>query len=182
MTLLVRKISIAKWDVEFHEKRGSINSDALTSCLRSSGNTLSFWEIEDASQLDTAVLCLALMNDQLATFDLVALAQDDLAQAGLRFETTLGETKYQNGVHLHRDAVNLSADDVLALSELVFSKVNSDEAPRYTIAKLRALLAQALRADELSWGDLAPRIQRSMQVYHAEELQKRRPAPFDLPE
>lgn len=172
---------MAKWDIDFHNERGSVNADALTSCLRTSGNTLSFWQVNDESEINVAVLCLALMNDQLATFDLVALSHEDLTKIGLNFENTPGETKYKRGVGLHRDAIHLSATDMCSLSELVFGKVASNDAPRYTIGSIRTIIAAALRSGEIVWGDLSDRIKSSMSVYHAEELKAKREAPFALP-
>lgn len=78
MGLLVRKINRSKWPQEDEKNVFKVASDAITICLKSCGNTLSVWEIDNEQNLDEAVLALASGFQHLESIDVVMLESDRL--------------------------------------------------------------------------------------------------------
>jgi len=72
MPFLVRKISYSKWRASV-EGDTTPSADAITSCMRTSGNTLSLWLIEDLTKLDDAIIAIASDFKQLEAIDIVPI-------------------------------------------------------------------------------------------------------------
>ncbi len=71
MDYIARKINRAKWTPASHDEEG-IRADALN-CLRTTSDTLSFWECQD---IEDVALAVAGGLDHIQTFDLVLLRKD----------------------------------------------------------------------------------------------------------
>lgn len=141
MSFFVRKISKGKWKSENDEP--IIKADALTSCLRTSGNTLSFWRIEDLAQIEDAKLAIAASNTNLETFDIVVFSHAEMEDFGAPILETAGKTACTDLANSHRDLAELTSDHLIRVSHAVLRKVREDQIVRVTKAKVVTMLSSA---------------------------------------
>lgn len=147
MGFFVRKISKGKWRSDSDEP--VIKADALTSCLRTSGNTLSFWRIDDLAQIEEAKLAIAASNSNLDTFDIVVFTSEEMEAFGAPILETKGETACVDLADYHRDLAELNADHLIKVSHAVLKKVQKDDIERVTTPKLKVLMSAAAANDRL---------------------------------
>ncbi|MDF7822141.1 hypothetical protein P1X15_31290 [Runella sp. MFBS21] len=92
-SIFVRKYNRAKWEQnnrEYHFEETP--SDAITNCIKTSGNTLSVWEITDISQIDEAILAIASGMNNLDSIDIIFLDSDFFKTNNIQYEETEGRT------------------------------------------------------------------------------------------
>lgn len=147
MGYFVRKISKGKWKSDSDD--AVIKADALTSCLRTSGNTLSFWRVEDLNQIDEAKLAIASSNSNLDTFDIVVFSTAEMEALGAPIVATPGQTACTDLENTHRDLAELNSDHLIKLSYAVLDKVKQDEVERVTLAKARTMMKAAVDSQRL---------------------------------
>jgi hypothetical protein len=147
MGFFVRKISKGKWRSDSNEP--VIKADALTSCLRTSGNTLSFWRIDDLAQIEEAKLAIAASNSNLDTFDIVVFSTAEMEAFGAPIVETLGQTACTDLASRHRDLSELNSDHLIRLSYAVLDKVQKNDVDRVTTPKLKVMMANAAANDRL---------------------------------
>lgn len=148
MGYFVRKINKGKWTSDSDEML--IKADALTSCLRTSGNTLSFWRIDDLANLEDAKLAIAASNNNLDTFDIVIFTKDEIDSLGAPIRESAGKTACVDLVDSHRDLADLDSTHLIKLSHVVLQKVQSNAVERVTVAKLKSLMMSAVASDRLN--------------------------------
>ena len=134
MGLLVRKINRSKWPQEDEKNVFKVASDAITICLKSCGNTLSVWEIDNEQNLDEAVLALASGFQHLESIDVVMLESDRL-QAEIKSKQTKGQTPVKDLEH-------------------IIEKLRQKKIKRYTISDLKKILNTAIATGRLKREDL----------------------------
>lgn len=152
MSYFVRKINKGKWKSDSAEP--IIKADALTSCLRTSSNTLSFWRIEELSNIEDAKLAIAASNSNLDPFDIIVFTNDEIEELGAPIVEKAGKTACSDLVDSHRDLSNLDSSHLIKLSHAVLKKVQSDDVERVTFAKLKSMLISAAAQDRLNIGQL----------------------------
>lgn len=144
MTLLVRKINKAKWHLDTFQDGDPVNADAITNCLKTSGNTLSFWAIQSEDLIEEAVLAIAASNDNLDTFDIVVLPISFFEENNFDIEHTPGSTKCQDLEDTHRDLAKLNVRHLAVLSNKIAGLVSSANARRYTLGSLKTIIKDAI--------------------------------------
>jgi len=153
MQLLVRKINRSKWN-NADEDIFKLSSDAITSCLRSSRNTLSVWKIESENNLDEAVLALISNFQKLESIDIVTLDGDYLIKAMVEQEQTEGITPISDLVDSHYDLKNLNYYKIGIVAEHIIQRIRLNKVKRYTINELKIILKKAIEQDRLKIEDL----------------------------
>jgi hypothetical protein len=153
MQLLVRKISRSKWN-NSDEDVFKLSSDAITTCIRTSRNTLSVWKIETENDLDEAVLALASNFQKLETIDVVTLDGDYLIKASVEQEQTNGITPIADLINNHYDLKNLNYYKIGIVAEHIIQRLMLNKVKRYTIEELKAILKKAIKQDRLKIEDL----------------------------
>jgi hypothetical protein len=153
MQLLVRKINRSKWN-NADEDIFKLSSDAITSCLRSSRNTLSVWKIESESDLDEAVLALISNFQKLESIDIVTLDGDYLIKAMVEQEQTEGITPISDLVDSHYDLKNLNYYKIGIVAEHIIQRIKLNKVKRYTINELKRILKKAIEQHRLKIEDL----------------------------
>jgi len=91
---LARKITRSKWDPKPYTGEG-VRADAITSCLRTQEDSLSFWRCNhDPLDVKEVILALALgeKRDRLDKIEIVLLEQKRLISDGFVFKPTDGDT------------------------------------------------------------------------------------------
>ena len=162
MAFLVRKISKAKWHTDGYSEGDPANADAITNCLRTSKNSLSFWSIDSLDQLHDAVLAIVSANDNLDTVDVVIIDEGFFSESGLTVIQTDGNTRCKELVNWHRDLVELDANTLSILASKVAYLVSKGESKRITLAELKRLLSEAIDSGKLEYSKLSPNVQKKL--------------------
>lgn len=153
MQLLVRKINRSKWN-NADDNVFNLSSDAITSCLRTSRNTLSVWKIESEDELDEAALALASNFQKLEAVDTVILDGDYLERVTIEQEQTDGITPITDLVENHFDLKNLDYYKIGLVAEHIVQRIKINKVKRYTIIELKSILKKAVEQERLKIEDL----------------------------
>lgn len=164
MAFLVRKINKAKWPKKDFQDFDIIDlrADAITSCLRTSKDTLSTWEVETKEEASEAVLALASAFDKLSVVDIVLIDKEELLSRGFEIEHNAGDTKVPDLVDSHKDIAGLTYKTIGDFSQLMLDSMNQSGIERYNITKLRKLLLEAIEKGRLNKSDLTDRVQEEI--------------------
>lgn len=160
MSYLVRKITRAKWDVS--DEVGPINADAITQCLKTKDNTLSFWRIDSEANVADGVLAIAASNDNLDKIDVVILDESLLQGKSIFIDVTPGKTACVDLVDTHRDLAKLSVFDLAVVSDAIAEQIRSGNTQRFTLTKLRALILEAIGAGRINVESLSDGVKRKV--------------------
>ena len=108
---LAHKISLAKWDKILNLPVNLIPADAITTDLRTEGNTLSFWNCGDQqvtmAALEEVSLAILTEFNRAQKIYLFWLNKEALEACGYHIEQTDGKTKVPDLVSLHHDICDL---------------------------------------------------------------------------
>jgi len=162
MGLLVRKINRGKWPKVDNNDVFEISSDAITSCLRSTKNTLSVWEINSENDLDEAVLALVANFQRLESIDVVLLDGQDLIKANVKCIQTKGITPVKDLEDTHYDLSELDYFRVGLIAEHISKRIFLKKIKRYTITDLKRILVKAIDENRLSLEDLNESVRKKI--------------------
>jgi len=133
MAYLVRKFNRAKWEPSAirPEHINQLTADAFTSCLRTSGNTLSVWHAEspDWGTFDDILAALFSTLDGPNRADVIIFEEEVIENiAGVDLLVTEGGTAADTTVNSkHRDIANLNYESISQLAEVVLSELGKQE-------------------------------------------------------
>ncbi|EHU3347470.1 hypothetical protein AXY20_RS09525 [Acinetobacter baumannii] len=171
MTIFVRKISKAKWpsEEEIAEKAldseiiPSVRADALTTCLKTSQNTLSVWAVENSSDEEIEKAILALITnaklERLNRIQVVYFSKDDVTRLDLPLEATDGDTVIESLSKLHNDLTDLNYEKLGKVSELIISSLRSESVRTYNEKTLKNMLLKAIKEGVVDQKLLHPALQ-----------------------
>lgn len=162
MTLLVRKISKAKWYKVDIELTNDVAADAITNCLKTTRNTLSVWEIDTLEDLEKAVLALVSNQEHLDTIDVVILNQSFLQQKKLSIVKSPGQTPVKSLISKHRDIENLTFEGLGIVRDHIIQELRKNQIKRFTVSDLKKLLKQSIDSGLLNKEDLNCSIQNKL--------------------
>ena len=154
MTRVSRKYSKAKWDMSAELAVNSVSADAITTDLKTTGNTLSLWVCTNESELESVVVALASGSDRLDKLDIAWMDLAQLEDQGLVVKATQGATPVVDFRDRHRDVVDLNYGGLGKFAGLFVSALRKDQCRRFTRADVVALLKKALEARRLDLRDL----------------------------
>ena len=102
---LARKIVRAKWKAKPDLLDGKTSADAVTSDLRTQGNSLSFWRCrtETNDNVEEAAVAIAALGDRIDKLDIVWLADDELQADGQTLRISDGRTPVAKPADRHVD-------------------------------------------------------------------------------
>jgi hypothetical protein len=161
MEYLARKITRSKWAKEAEGMRpGDIRADAITGCLRTSGDALSVWECDDdPADVAETILALAAAGNQIAKMDVVLLGKEQLLTANISVRSTperaltpVGDLRQR-----HVDIVRVDMSRLCAISAAIAARVRSD-AHCYQLSRkeVAGLIYEAVVNRRVSRGSLHP--------------------------
>ena len=150
MPYAARKFSRAKWKREpFLVDENDVPGDALTGCLRTHSNTLSFWNCElDNAAIEDVALALALGADKERVDRVQLVLLDSGAVTSLsRTEQTPGNTCVDELRDQHFDLCDLSARKLCDLAILISEQVQSggEQCKSLSVGKVRKLIRAAIQ-------------------------------------
>jgi len=154
MSLLVRKIERSKWVQNDILNGQEVSADAITNCMKTSGNTLSVWQIADESNLEEAVLAIASNFKSLDAIDIALFDESNLGQAGLQIVATPGITPVARLKSAHRNLAGLTYRALGIMASFTIECFKRGKVLRFTKGQLRKLLRNAIQAQALSITDL----------------------------
>jgi hypothetical protein len=132
-----------------------IGADAVTICLKTSGNALSLWTCsEDPADIHQIALALALGTDKdrVDTMDVILLPKDLFAARGFVFTATPGQTKLDDLKDRHLDMAELTLAKLSEVAHLIRDGVRQNaDVHRVTVGMMLNLIIDALdnkRIDE----------------------------------
>ena len=154
MLLLVRKIERAKWDRRKSDAIEDTPADAITSCMRTSGDKLSAWNINTEEELPNAVLAMVAGGEKLESMDFVILHGSELDAHGLQAMPSPGGTCVKDMRDSHYDIIDLTYSLLGKVAGIILGIVKEDRVKRCTKGELREMLMSAIKAERLTPGDL----------------------------
>lgn len=155
---LIRKISLAKWKSSLIIGADYISADAITGCLRTSGNTLSVWKNESQEEYDQSILALLASLTSMETIDIVCVEAKELHQKNLELQETAGFTKAKGLEGLHRDIINLDHGSLKSVAEIIKDKVAGSKSIRFTKKDIKTILGKAVAEGKVDIVDLPEKI------------------------
>jgi hypothetical protein len=144
MSLLVRKINLAKWKQVDLDKTDDVSADAITNCLKTTGNTLSVWHIETEADLDSAILAIVANQDHLDKIDVVFLDEPTLTKYNLKIVANKGRTAVESLNDTHRDIAELNYTKLGQVKDQIVHCLRNSKHKRYTVNTLKKILNDAI--------------------------------------
>ena len=154
MFSLVRKIAISKWNQRKVLNGEVPSADAITSCMRTSNNTLSVWMIKDEGELDDAVLAMISKFTSIDKIDIIIINPEILKQNDIFLEKSSGDTHYSNFIDKHRDLVNLDYVSLGRVANVIVESLRNKCNRRFTAKKLKDILIKGIEDGKIQTGDL----------------------------
>lgn len=162
MSLLVRKIEYQKWMQRNIREGESASADAITGCMRTTGNKLSLWSIDDEADLEEAVLAMAASFHRLDTIDVLSIDPSLVEKKGLSLEASKGLTPYAAFRENHRDVVDLDYYSLGAMAEVVIESIQMERKKRFTRSQLKAIVSRAVEVGKVTLSELNKSVQEDI--------------------
>lgn len=167
MSYMIRKFSRGKWEPhgECPADVSQLSADALTSCLRTSGNTLSLWQTEssDWGEFDDVLAAICSTLDGPSRVDLVLLPEDEVCTIkDVQLANVMGCTAANDEINQkHYDIKNLKHSSISEFAELVIETLRSDKADamvkRFNEKSVLRLVKHFIDQGKLDPGSLSDR-------------------------
>lgn len=164
LVFLVRKITRAKW----HSRLGlgAIPADAVTADLRTTNNTLSFWQCGDGTndEINEAVLALAAGGQRIDNIDIVWMSDRDLRADGHSLRCTAGRTPVAEMLDRHVDLCFLDYARLGKVAGRVMSAIEQGRHRRLTKKRVTAIIAEAIQRGRLDPSDLQDNVRKAVKA------------------
>jgi hypothetical protein len=162
--MLARKIGLAKWQLQVYFQPDEIGADAVTGCIRTSGNSLSWWRCtksrEDVAEV---ALALACKMDRFEKIDVVTLSDTELEAIGVETQETVGDTPVKELRHRHVDMRYLDLKRLVTLAGTIAPGIRSgDSVTMFTKKELMNLVRDAVSANRVSREDLSEKLRQQL--------------------
>ena len=162
MSFLVRKIEIAKWMQNNIVGGEDISADAITNCMKTTGNTLSTWQIPGGNDVKEAILAIVSGHHHLDTIDVVCFDRSSLEKQGLSLESTPGNTPVKDLINRHIDISNLTYTALGTVGREIVEEIKQKKVIRYTKGMIKRLLNDAILTGRFQKGDLNESLQNKL--------------------
>ncbi|WP_379089947.1 hypothetical protein [Pedobacter sp. UC225_65] len=145
------------------ELEDSVCADGVTYCLRTTGNTLSFWvanDLEDKSIQDI-VLAFVANGEKLEKQEIILIEEEFFVKNGIQVVSTKGNTKVDDLIESHKDLVSINIKKLEIVSNEIlkqvkdFSALTDEEIEKYLTIRIfdkeevKAILLQAIQENRL---------------------------------
>ena len=164
---LARKITYGKWRRQnciAGSAPDEITADTITSDLRTSENSLSFWRCGTATntEIRDVALNIASMSNQTGVITIVWINEDDLTRDGHAIKNSKGRTKIRDLKHNHIDVYDLDYKRLGQIAGHVYGAFENKQYTKFGKSEVNQLISQAISQDRLKYSDLNPKIQKSL--------------------
>ena len=168
MELLIRKVTKSKWSKEPLSDIKDLSADAITSCLRTSSNTLSLWHVKDVNSINDAILALVSGFDRIDTIDVVLLEKDYL-NTNFNIKQTDGKTIVSDLINTHYDICNLTYEKIGNVATYIQDQILSNNIKRYRISEIVTILNEAINSGRLKNDELKEKVRTTLEKYSSKE-------------
>lgn len=159
---LARMITRPKWESESKPGLASdeIPADAITIDLRTTDNTLSFWECGRATdpEIVSAVLAIAAGRKSLQKLDIVWIPQEALTRSGHQMVSTRGRTPFTEMVEHHVDVCHLDYRRLGQIGDQVAAAIRLHRCRRFAQQAVLDLLVDGVQNGRVSEEGLADKL------------------------
>jgi len=162
MALLVRKIEMGKWQPEALANGKPVSADAITGCMRTRGNTLSFWYVDEESEMDIAALAIVGICSDINTLFLMPFDVEYFENNGFTIVESEGDTPVSSLRGLHRDLSCLNLECLNKLAKQSVALICGDKVKKYSKLQLKELLKAAILQGEVKVGELPEKFQNQL--------------------
>lgn len=159
MGYYVRKISRPKWPDE-PCNINALKSDAIAD-IRTQGNDLSVWKIDNLDQLDDAALALAgsSKTEKVETITVVWIDEKEVNKCGIEVDDSqLGDTIITDLASGHRNFSNLTYGKLGDISNLIMKEIYMNCCRRYTRGNLRESFKSAFDNNKIDETKCMPKL------------------------
>jgi hypothetical protein len=174
MSVAVRKLTRKKWYIEDNklpDEVDNIPSDAITSCMRTSGNTLSVW-LTDSKNWDDIREILAVLfctSDRPSSTDVILLPFDDLRSIeGIEVVETKGESPATDEVNdRHRDIAGLDYFAVGKVAKVMLENLHTENdaiIKKFTKSEVVKIVKETVEKEIINGYDLTPKWQKELKL------------------
>lgn len=130
MSYLVHKITSSLWadqseDIISIENYKELSADGVTQDLKSSNNAISFWEIDDLSELNDVSISILTGRNELKDLSVVAIPKSTILEH-FDIEQNEGDTLYLKYKNKHYDLINMNYDKLGSLIKLIIIAILDD--------------------------------------------------------
>lgn len=155
---LARKVNKAKWDNQLESKNKIISADAITSCLRTSENNMSVWDVEN---IEDAVLALACLNESLIVIDIVVLSKKRLNELSIEINAVKSYNPVSDLNEKHFDIINLDYDKLGVIANEIADEIinNNDFIVRFPKPAVREIVKNAINSGRITISQLKKNLQ-----------------------
>lgn len=171
MSLLVRKISHSKWKSNNSHDIESIPADTIIGELNtlsktssdidiSERNTLSFWLIENETNLNDAVLALltAPKVEVPERIDIIWADKNCFEHYGLTVRNTPGETAIDDLVSNHINVCDMTYFSLGIISKIILESIERNQFCRFNKNKINNLLTKAFDDNRINKTKCNPKL------------------------
>lgn len=163
MPFLVRSIIRSKWGQPDVKNTDDAGADAITRCLKTTGNTLSVWRIESTEDLDVAVLAFVSTNERLDKLDFVLLDEQQVIEAGIKIDAeVLGDSPVVSLNETHRNLADLGYAALGRIKDLIIEVLRKDGEVRYRPPQLSKILKEAIQNGLVKSDDLKEKVREQL--------------------
>ncbi len=151
--MYVRMISKrGKWNNVKDKSYGELSSDAVTKCLKTTGETLSLWYAKDEKDIDKAIVALASTKERIDTLDYIVIEDSLIDSYELELSNTEGKSAYVEFNKQHFDIIGLNYLKLGKVIELIHNIVSKEEdaIKRIKSKQIKQKLKSALDNGKLS--------------------------------
>lgn len=147
MSLFVRKISRAKWDLAELTLASAdpIPADAITGCLRTRDNTLSLWEIPNLDAIDKAILALSTCSESIEKIDVVFFEKSDIESFSLSVQQTNGTSPVPELNKTHYDLIGMTYGALGQFSKVVVNCIHLENTKLFSRAAVQNILIESIK-------------------------------------
>jgi hypothetical protein len=156
MPILVRRVQRAKWEQIDLKDSDDVVADAITNCLKTFSNELSFWRVETEAEINEAVLALITGSNQesISTMHIVYFPEDLIEANHLLLNDDPGDTVIAELKKSHRNIHLLNYSTLGNVKDIIVDCFRSDRVKTITSLKLRTLLTESIQSGKVDKSNL----------------------------
>ena len=163
---LARKINRAKWDKKEGLAEGEIPADAVTFDLRTTNNSLSFWEcdssLEGKESVKDVVLAMSAAGDYIETLQFIWLTDEELNSNDQKLDPSPGRTPVKDMVARHLEVGRLDCLRLGMVALNIATALEKKQYCRFTKKQVGELLVSAVDDGRVDLNDLSDTLQESV--------------------
>ena len=163
---LARKINRAKWEKQEGLEQGEIPADAVTFDLRTSNNSLSFWEcdssLEGKESVRDVVLAMAAAGDHIEPLPFIWVADAELKSNGQTLCQSPGRTPVEDMKSRHFEVGRLDCLRLGYVAQHIATALEKEQYHKFTKKQVGELLASAVRTGRVELTELSDTLRESV--------------------